>query len=140
MITTQMYFGNKSHTKEQQERAAEFLPKVNALLYEYQQDTGNELEINPVTGTIISGSGNGGFRLPDCTEGAPSSSHKEACGVDLFDPGDHIDTWITDEILEKHGLYREHPDDTYLGHDGKPHPWCHLTDRAPHSGKRTFKP
>ena len=43
-----------------------------------------------------------------------------------------LDNWITDAILERHGLYREAPLATQR--------WCHLTDRAPGSGRRSFSP
>ena len=57
--------------------------------------------------------------------------------IDCYDfdncpKSDTLDALITDGMLEFHGLYREHPDDTVN--------WCHLTDRAPKSGRRTFKP
>jgi hypothetical protein len=57
---------------------------------------------------------------------------KQGRAVDVYDPDGHLDAWITDDILEDFGLYREHPDSTST--------WCHLTDRAPGSGHRTFWP
>lgn len=140
MITLAQYFGTKAHTPEQEVAASDLLSRVNALICEYTRATKRELTTNPVTGTWIAGSTNGGFRLPDCCDGAAQSSHKEALGVDVHDAGDALDCWITDLVLLKHGLYREHPDSTLLGHDGKPNPWCHLTTRAPRSGRRTFYP
>jgi hypothetical protein len=120
--------------------AEALLVKVNALLTDYETSTSRKLAINPATGTHISGQLYGGFRPQSCTIGAPSSSHKEGRGIDIFDENDLLDQWLTDAILTKHGLYREHPQATYLGSNGKPQPWCHLTDRAPRSKNRTFFP
>jgi len=52
--------------------------------------------------------------------------------VDVADGNGKLDETITDALLEAHGLYREHPEAT----PG----WCHLTTRAPKSGRRTFYP
>lgn len=60
--------------------------------------------------------------------------------VDLYDPEDLIDAYISkfdlpngdNTLLRDCGLYREHPSAT----PG----WCHLTTRAPKSKKRTFYP
>jgi len=57
---------------------------------------------------------------------------KNGRGVDIYDPENALDNWLTDAILERHGLFRESPLHTPR--------WCHLTDRAPKSGKRTFLP
>ena len=131
-ITLDQYFIGRKHTIEQSNDAVLLLSRVNALLYEYQADTGQELPINIHTQSLISGLTEGGFRLPECVQGAPNSSHKEAKAVDIYDPKDDIDVWITDEILTRYDLYREAPIDT-MG-------WTHLSTRAPHSGKRTFFP
>lgn len=131
-ITPEQYFQAKPHTAEQVGCALELLSKVNYLFYKL----GYEPKTCPNTGTQISGSkggsGDGGFRLPTATTGAQNSSHKEAKGVDVYDPDNWLDDHITDELLEECGLYREHPDST----PG----WCHLTTRAPRSGMRTFFP
>lgn len=105
-----------------------FLAKVNNLLRYY----GQSIPTNEETGTEISGVEYGGFRPMCCTQGAPGSSHKQGRGVDIYDPMEELDTFLTDPILRQFGLYREHPDKT-LG-------WCHVTDRAPPSGRRTFWP
>lgn len=133
MITQTQYFGAKPHTEAQDALATDLLMRVNLLIDE-AVDAGFVRSIDPDTGTEISGSkggaGDGGFRLPGATTGAPNSSHKEARAVDVFDPAGKLDAWITDEVLEKYGLYRETPGATFG--------WCHLTTRPPKSGKRTF--
>jgi hypothetical protein len=91
-----------------------------------------ELRLNPKTESLVSGDTLGGFRPQNATQGAPHSSHKEARAVDVYDPGGKLDAWLNDAKLEHYGLYREHPDATQG--------WCHLTDRAPGSGRRTFMP
>lgn len=135
MISSDDYFkGHAGHpgiTPAMRDSAADFLPKVNALL-EWALENGWKPKVNPTTGTLISGVTNGGWRPLDCPEGAPGSSHKKARGVDVSDPDDALDDMLTDEILERFGLYREHPSATKH--------WCHLTDKAPGSGNRSFYP
>jgi hypothetical protein len=139
VITLTEYF-QKPHSKEQEEAAADLLSRRNALRAEWD----DAYPVNPYTGTEISGSingdGDGGFRTPGSRAGAPNSAHKTAQAVDDYDPGDEFDRWLdqfegpdgTNSKLEQYGLYREAPEDT-------PN-WCHLTTRAPPSGRRTFKP
>ena len=130
MINYSQYFIGREHTETQSSCANELIDMVNNLLNGYEIDTGNTVPINPHTGSQISGVTEGGFRLPGCTQGSPKSSHLEAKGVDIYDPDNKLDDWLDDDKLEAFGLYREHPDATPL--------WCHLTDRAPHSQRRTF--
>lgn len=135
MITTDQYFAGKPHSPEQDALAQHMLESVNELLDEAEA-AGIPRQICPNTGSEISGSkggsGDGGFRLPGATTGAATSSHKEARAVDVYDAGDHLDSWLTDEKLETYGLYRESPRATPT--------WCHLTTRPPRSGRRTFDP
>lgn len=125
------YADHPAITDEIRENADIFLPKVNALLEECISN-GWQPRVNPATGTLISGQDNGGWRPPECPIGAASSSHKTGRGVDVADADDSLDAMITDEMLERHGLYREAP--------GATDNWTHLSDRAPKSGKRTFWP
>lgn len=113
------------------DNADKLLAAVNALLEECIAN-GWVPRVNPTTGTLISGQQNGGWRPSDCPIGAATSSHKTGRGVDVADGNGSLDALLTDGMLEAHGLYREHPDAT----SG----WCHLTDRAPKSGRRTFWP
>lgn len=143
MISLVQYF-TKPHTAEHEGAAADLLHRRNALRQEYYVATGRGPDIDPDTGNEISGShggdGDGGFRLPSSKTGAPNSSHKQACGVDDSDQDNAFDTWLDqfetgdggNTMLEKHGLYREAPSATPT--------WCHLTTRAPGSGRRTFQP
>ena len=135
MITLKQYFGDKPHTPEQEENAIDLLWRVNGLLKEAADNGAYNYPIDVDTGTQISGSrngtGDGGFRLPNAATGAALSSHKEAKGLDVFDPVGLLDSWITDEVLAKYGLYREHPHHT-VG-------WSHLTTRKPASGARSFR-
>lgn len=143
MITAEAYFQGKPHDAEQDILADDLLARVNALLAE-AENAGIVVAIDPDTGSQISGSkggaGDGGFRLPTATTGRPTSSHKTAQAVDVYDPAGELDGWLDDfEVgvgdnvkLAEHGLYREAPNAT-TG-------WLHLTTRAPRSGKRTFQP
>lgn len=133
-ITLAQYFGtyagHKDITDDIWAHAEALLARVNPLLQRARAD-GVLLEINSATGSLISGSGNGGYRPRRCPVGAQNSSHKEGCGIDIHDPYDgDLENWVTDEILEEFGLYREHPSQTKG--------WVHLTTRAPGSKRRTF--
>lgn len=135
MIFLKDYFGpwidHPDATKEVKENAIILLEKVADLLDDaFEHDV--DLVDNPATGTLISGKTYGGFRPQDCPQGAPNSSHKVGRGIDIYDPLNALDNWITDSILEKHGLFREAPLHT-------PH-WTHLSDKSPKSGKRSFVP
>lgn len=140
MITVADYFGPKEGhpeaTEQMHENAALLLGRVNDLLDEARECGAYNDPVDPDTGTCISGSrggsGDGGFRFHNSATGAPKSAHKQARGVDVYDPTNRLDTWITDEVLERFGLHREHPDAT----PG----WCHLQDVPPGSGRRTFRP
>lgn len=151
MITREQYFGTKPHTWEQAEAVDALLAKVNGLLAEYREATGGTEDIDPDTGTEISGSkggsGDGGFRLDTATTGRPGSAHKvlpaedpNGAAVDCSDQRNDFDEWLDtfeygdgdNTLLAQHGLYREHPSATPT--------WCHLTDRAPGSGRRTYMP
>ena len=135
MITFEEYFGqwldHADATSERQANARALLIAVNDLLNEARAD-GVVIQTNPATGSHISGQTLGGFRPQDCAQGAPTSSHKQGRGVDIYDPGNALDAWLDDDKLAAFGLYREHPSFT-VG-------WTHLTDRAPGSGRRTFNP
>lgn len=131
-ITLADYFGPwVDEIDEYKEAAEEMLDKVNRLLMTAEAH-GVDLKINPVTKTYVSGKTYGGFRPQDCPQGAPQSSHKQARAVDVYDPQGELDRWITDARLAEFDLYREHPNAT-AG-------WCHLSDKAPKSGRRTFIP
>ena len=142
MISLEDYFGPWRYSPDANDvvvgNAEVFLPKANALLDRYETDTGQEVQQNPVTSNRmhhrdeISGQQYGGFRPQACPQGAPDSSHKQGRGGDVFDPDNAIDDWLTDELLTEFGLYREAPASTPR--------WCHLTDREPRSGHRTFQP
>ena len=136
MIFLNEYFNTKlsSASVEQKDSAQLLLVHVNGLLNEYMKDTQKQMPINTKTGNLISGNkdGDGGFRLADSKTGALLSSHKTGKGIDVFDPENDLDAWITDARLERNYLYREHPMHTPR--------WCHLTTRSPSSGKRSFFP
>jgi hypothetical protein len=143
MITPDQYFG-KPHSPAQATAAVDLLQRVNPLVDEAVAAGAFTRQTNPHTGCEINGSsggdGDGGFRTPASTTGAPGSSHKEAKAVDVDDAGEALDTWLDqfedgqggNSKLEQYGLYREHPSATKG--------WCHLTTRAPASGHRTFMP
>jgi len=85
MITVFQYFA-KPHTEAQKDSAIDLLSRVEALEQEFYAETGEPPDIDPDTGTEVSGThggdGDGGFRTPRSTTGATNSSHREAAGVD----------------------------------------------------------
>lgn len=144
-INTDDYF-RKPFSGAQFAAASDLLKRVNDLAHEAERAGAFTFAIDPDTGCAISGrsggDGDGGFRTPSSTTGAPSSSHREARGVDVYDPGNRLDRWLDgfeandgaggNRKLEEFGLYREAPSATNT--------WCHLTTRPPQSGARTFNP
>lgn len=62
--------------------------------------------------------------------GAKRSAHLEGKAADVVDPGNVLDTFLSDQVLEQCGLWREDPKAT----PG----WVHLQVR-PLPGPRTFK-
>lgn len=135
MITLEELFGpwaeHPDATEERKANARALLASVNNLLDEAAND-GIIVLVNPATGSQVSGQTLGGFRPQSCTIGSPKSAHKQGRAVDVFDPKGKLDAWLDDGKLEAFGLYREAPQATKG--------WCHLTDRAPGSGRRTFNP
>ena len=136
MITLQEYFSDKPHPNEYNLNALTLLYRVNNLIAAYTTDTGKLPEINPITGSQVSGSkgGDGGFRLPTSTTGSSRSAHKLGMAIDLVDHDQHLDKWLdkNPDALIKYDLYREEPSATIN--------WCHLSTRKPLSARRTFKP
>lgn len=136
-ITEAHYFGvYQDHAgvpPEHRANARILLERVNTLLERAERD-GVTLDINPYTHTHVSGKGEGGWRLPQATTGAPNSAHKVGQAVDIYDPDGDLDDWCLDnqDSLVMLGLYLEHPAATKG--------WCHLGTRAPRSGKRVFYP
>lgn len=61
---------------------------------------------------------------------APTSKHMTGQAVDLNDNDGDLDDWLTDVLLEKYQLWREHPSQTPS--------WAHLQMVGPKSGRRTF--
>jgi len=144
MISLLEYFAAKPHTDAHEASATDLLDRVDRLVTEAGIAGVFTRKTCPNTGSEVSGSkggsGDGGFRLPTATTGRQNSSHKEARGVDQYDPKNELDDWLTtfdddaggNSKLEEYALYREAPESTPR--------WCHLTTRAPGSGRRTFQP
>lgn len=128
------YAGHAAISDAHRANAEILLVKVNAILLAATQANAADIEINPKTGTLISGEKNGGWRPPECPVGAPNSAHKTGQAVDIYDPDGEIDTYCADSLslLAKHELFLEEP--------GATRGWCHLSTRRPRSGNRVFQP
>jgi hypothetical protein len=79
-----------------------------------------------------------GFRPPAVNaatpNAAPNSKHMTCQACDLDDPDGDLDEWALDhpEILERLGLFQEHPASTKS--------WAHFQTVPPKSGRRVFYP
>jgi len=136
----QGYAGHPGILPAHREAVRRLLPGVNGLLA-WAVTQGWSPKPHPATRSMVSGTKNGGWRPENCATGAPNSSHKEGRAVDAADADNSLDALISkydtfggakNEILERFNLYREHPSATNT--------WCHLTDRRPNSGRRSFYP
>ena len=137
MITITDYAGKWGNSTDwgtvQQINASELLRRVNLLL-DALAARGVVAKKNPITGCLVGGESFGGFRPLSCPIGAPNSAHKQGEAVDVYDPDNKLDDYISEhqDLLPKFDLYREHP--TATNH------WLHLSIRKPGSGNRTFYP
>jgi len=120
-------------TTAHRKNAAALLVAVEALYVEAVLD-GVEFQINPATGSQISGQTYGGYRPADCPIGATNSAHKQGMAVDWYDPHDKIDAWCMANLdkMKKHGIFIEHPSKTPA--------WSHWSIKPPKSGKQVFYP
>jgi len=111
------------------QHGAQLLAAVNEFL-QCAEDDGVD-----VSDAKISGSGNGGFRPPDCAVGTKFSAHKDGRAVDIEDIGQNLAEWALGDgraHAERLGLYFEHPQWTRS--------WLHAQIGAPKSGNRFFVP
>lgn len=139
MITiAQYYMGRdqayaKELTPQKHLNAANTVQRVNALIAAYEAD-GGVLYDHPVNKSNVS-SGWRPQRVNASTAGAaPMSNHMLCAACDIYDPDGHFDEWALDhpEVLEKIGLWQEHPSATKG--------WLHVQITPPRSGKRVFYP
>jgi len=134
-ISSDEYFGKYlgQETEEHRKNAYILLCRLQTLIERAKRDN-LTFDKNPKTGSHVSGTTNGGWRPKNCPEGAPSSSHKEGKGVDVYDPDGELDNWIMENkhVLPELGLAIEHPSAT--------RGWCHITTRLPKSRNRVFYP
>lgn len=138
MILLLQYFGKKSHPIEHDANANILLAQVNLCLHKAEQDGCYDGWIDPDTNSQISGSrggsGDGGYRTPDSRTGGPTSSHREAKGVDVYDPDRILAQWCEDnkDMLRKLGLYCE----DFRWTPG----WVHFQTRPSRSGHVVYIP
>lgn len=133
IILLDEYLGKWEAPEEHIGNALILLDKVDQI-YELSFADGVDWSVNPVTKSYVSGEKYGGYRPQECSVGAKNSAHKTGQAVDIYDPRNEIDTWcyIHQQQLRQLGLFMEHPTATEK--------WCHLTTRAPASGKIAFLP
>ena len=133
MFTLEQYSGGFILPPDHLENARKLIVDCTRL-YNAMVKEGVNFKINPVTKSNISGIRWGGYRTPECTEGAPKSNHRIGGAVDWYDPDGEIDAWLSLHpiALYDHGIFIEHPDKT----PG----WSHWSNMQPKSGKHIFYP
>ena len=137
MITLAQYLGpyarSASVTPEIMVNAQALLSAVDGVLQAAKSD-GVKLHVNPVTGSFVSGDGNGGFRVPTVAVGAPQSKHKTGHAVDVYDPHRELASWAwrNRPLVANAGLHIERPEWTPT--------WVHFQNVAPGSGVFAFIP
>lgn len=116
-------------TMEDRVRCLDLLERVDKLVGDFMAETGlpepamtSGHRCRAKTLALIAG----GARA------AIDGQHEHSNAIDRADHDNHLDAWITDEKLEKYGLWREAP--------GATPSWVHLQRVPPHSGNRTFFP
>lgn len=116
-------------TLNQQASANVLLQRVEALLYDLGIEVGEE--------DLASGYRPGKYNV--AAGGSPNSAHTKCQAIDIKETSQReISSRITEALLEKHGLYMEHPDYTVEKAFGKEAYWVHLQTRP--TKKRIFIP
>ncbi len=109
-------------TREQKENLQDLLVALNKFRVAY----GKPMQVSS------------GYRPPAINAATPGaakySHHMMLLACDFRDADESLDKWCLShlDVLEKCGLYLEHPDATKG--------WCHLQVIPPKSGKRVFRP
>jgi hypothetical protein len=119
--------------------ATALIAVVNSMLADFAADTGEDLDDYPQSSGFRTGAKTAELQAAGYGA-ATSGTHTTAHGIDILDRNEKLDGWLTDERLERYGLYREHPDATVAGQRGAHQSWCHVQDTPPGSGHRTFRP
>jgi hypothetical protein len=139
------YIGHPDCTPGVKGNAIVLLDIVNAGLLLAQGD-GVQLRINPITGSLVAGSGNGGFRPDECPIGALASWHKRhfdqvegrelgPAACDVYDPARALVTWSLENkarLIAIGILAMERPQWTPT--------WCHWQRKRVPSGHFAFVP
>jgi len=138
VITLEQYAGpylsHVDFTLERRSNAIDLLAAVNGVLAMAEAD-GVPALVNPVTGSRVAGSGNGGFRPQECPLGASQSAHKQGQAIDLYDPSRTLARWVLRNLERVRAC----------GIRGMEDPrwtptWCHLQTRTVASGRMIFIP
>lgn len=86
------YLSSADFTLERRSAAIDLLAAANAVIALAGAD-GVVFAVNPSTGSLVAGAGNGGFRPQSSRVGAPGSSHKQGAAVDVYDPERRFASW-----------------------------------------------
>lgn len=116
-------------TEEDRVRCLDLLERQQSLVEDYAAETGRG---EPVMTSGHRCRAKTLHLIADGYRAAVGGQHEQSNAIDLADASGHLDNWITDERLERCGLWREAP--------GSTPGWVHLQRVAPHSGHRTFVP
>lgn len=143
MITLQDYWMGRDVTHamvlgtDLRANAARIVESANKVLV-LAKGAGVRLKESPITGTAVAS----GWRPADVnakTAGASATSLHITChAIDIYDHDRELGRWleqVSDTVLKDLGLWMEH-----RAYTGGPHPWVHLQDLPPKSGRRIFIP
>lgn len=115
-----------SHKSEYSQEISDNLDKLLVPLNKFREAYGKPMAVTS------------GWRPPSLNStvkgAAPKSNHQRGLACDFKDSDGSLDQFCMDnlDLLEKLGLYLEHPDATKG--------WCHLQCVPPRSGNRVFRP
>lgn len=128
MITLAQYFMGRDKkyaaelTDEMRQNAQNTVDLANALLQEFGEERGVNSGWRPAAVNAA---------VPNA---AKKSKHMLCLAIDISDDDGDLDNFCMEnqDVLERLGLWLEHPDATPK--------WCHVQIVPPGSGKRVFRP
>jgi len=129
MITREAFFKHgRPSDPELMANAETTIVKGNQLILAFRDATGDKDDRSCTSG----------YRPPQVNASIPGaalrSNHMKCLAVDIRDADGDLDEWCLDnpEVLERIGLWQEHPSATKS--------WAHFQTVPPKSGKRVFYP
>ncbi len=136
-VTVEEYFAGWPELENRHDLVAiaeAMLNRVNGALDVARADA-IELNINPSTGTLISGQRNGGIRPVGSTVGAKFSKHQSGHAIDIYDPHRTLAQWCWTHRSRVRGEFS-----LCMENFRWTPTWVHFQDVPPGSGSTVFIP